>query len=394
MQWGKSIIIDSLHGQALIGGVAIPVAYAGQRGELQVGGAAGAVLRPLAFGERTRIAACAAVVSQSIDVLCAGIAAAAVVQPGDTDPAVQEILALALAGADQEAPLFTEAALLVARATGWDFAQLDAADAVTIDRLAVYLAGRPAADESGWNRIVLVDDRGDESLDSIRREMAERLLKRAALLPEDVQENPPLSAANFADREPMAGDSAGNEHIPEFPGLAADMAPAAQPAPADPGRKIAYEGPSSRQGFIRVRSGEMAPGRGRTQPAIPGQREHRLHTVLRQSLASPSSPAQTPLPPTDTTARQQVFPEPGTTITAVQPELLPVWVDTGPVSGASGTAAGYSPRSQPGMGQAASLESLLPDEAAALNRDDRLLDIADTLAALLHEEADLRGIAR
>lgn len=168
------VVIDTVRGLAFIGDVSIPVREAGRRGEIQVGGSGGPILRPLTFGERSRLVTRAAASPAALDIVCAGVLQAATMQPGHADRFVQEILALTLAGADQEAPGFAETVLLVAQAARWELSQLYEAEATEVDRLAIALVGFPS--DSGWTRIVFAQN--EETLESIRRELGERLLQR------------------------------------------------------------------------------------------------------------------------------------------------------------------------------------------------------------------------
>jgi hypothetical protein len=186
----NSVVIDTVGGQAFIGGVSIAVQEAGKRGELHVGGSAGPILRPITFGERIRLVTRAAASPAALDTVCAGVLQAATVQPGRADRFVQEILALTLAGADQEAPGFAETILLVAQAARWELSQLYEAEAAEVDRLAVALVGRPS--DSGWTRIIFA--RSEETLESIRRELAEQLLQRGD----------PVVGATALERAPAA----------------------------------------------------------------------------------------------------------------------------------------------------------------------------------------------
>src|SRR5207244_3132206 len=102
----SSVVINTSSGQAVVGGILVAVSQAGSRGELQIGGSQGPILRPLMFGERIRIVAHCVGTLAALDSLCSSILQAATVQTGEADVALQEILALMLAGADQEAPPF------------------------------------------------------------------------------------------------------------------------------------------------------------------------------------------------------------------------------------------------------------------------------------------------
>src|SRR2546421_9889894 len=145
------VVIDIGREEALLGPLIAPIARAGSRGELRIGGPSGTCLRPLTFGERTTEAVRALSTPTPRDTLCPGILRAATVTDGDGDNNVAQVLALHLAGAGSDAPGFAESALLVARAAGWDPATLADAEAAEVDRLALHLA--PPAVDSGWTRL-------------------------------------------------------------------------------------------------------------------------------------------------------------------------------------------------------------------------------------------------
>ena len=182
----SAVTIDAFRGEARLGRTMIPVAVAGVRGELRVGGAEGPTLRPLTFGERDRAAAHAAMSSDAREELSAAIVAAATVRPGTGDPIVHVIVALVLAGAGiDDAPAFSECALRIAQATGWDYRQLADGEAASIDRLALSL--HRSESEARWNRLVLAEDPAEE-LDSIRAELIDNLLRRAQIAPATLSE--------------------------------------------------------------------------------------------------------------------------------------------------------------------------------------------------------------
>lgn len=243
-------------GYAVVGAVSVPVSAAGAGGELRVGGDAGPVLRPLAFGERTRIVARMATSPQAAEGLGAAIVEAAMVEAGEADGLLVEILALALAGADAQGPLFSAAALMVARALGWDLRSLNALEAAEVDRLALHLGGpAPAEADDGWSRIVFVAA-PPSAPEQIRRQLALQLLARAA---PGAAEPAPTTEAAPALPFGEAGAIASSEGAPALP----DATPAA-PAHdrtslgAEPGRAAPTPGPGEPVG---------APG-GASSPAI------------------------------------------------------------------------------------------------------------------------------
>jgi len=91
-------------------------------------------------------------------------------------PLIREAAALLLCGARNPGPSFGETALCVARAGGWDLAQISDADATEIDRLASSLGVRPQ--QTGWRRLVLGGVDPNASLTTLRDHLAENLLAR------------------------------------------------------------------------------------------------------------------------------------------------------------------------------------------------------------------------
>ena len=139
----------SLHigdGFARIGGVTLP-ARASARG-LELGG--DAALRPVPFGLRSRL------VAWSGDDLPEALLAEMLEGQADSlDPLELQALALHLAGADSGAPGFAASAALVARLLGWPLADINAAEALEIDRLATSLApAMEQVDDGGWTTVL------------------------------------------------------------------------------------------------------------------------------------------------------------------------------------------------------------------------------------------------
>lgn len=260
-------------GYAVIGAVYVPISAAGTNGELRVGGDAGPVLRPLAFGERTRIVARMATSPQAAEGLGAALIEAALVEAGEADGLLVEILAMTLAGADAQGPLFSAAALTLAQALGWDMRRLNALEAAEVDRLALHLGGPPPAEaDDGWSRIVFVAA-PPSSPETIRRQLALQLLARAA---------PDLATIDAQTDAAPALPSSTAGAVPAS-GTATQLPPAEQPpsGPALPPSPSA-EPLSSRPEHTRPPLG-TEPGREAPGPA-PG--------VPRGTPGGASSPAQ------------------------------------------------------------------------------------------------------
>lgn len=175
MSLNSRVTFDLPRERAIIGSIEVVVAVAGRDGEIQICGTDGPIIRPLRFGQRTRVVLFAAQSTDPCGGVRDGILKEACVRPGVAPLSVQQILAMVLTGASIPAPTFAETTVLVARSTGWDPAQLDEAEAMEVDRLAIHLGGR--VESSDWTQLILADDLNDD-LDAIANKLAYRLLSR------------------------------------------------------------------------------------------------------------------------------------------------------------------------------------------------------------------------
>src|ERR1051325_5172244 len=177
----SQVSIDSNLGVARLGGAEIAIASVDEG--VHVLPPAGPVIRPLAFGERTRIVLSAIGSPAARLSLSKGIAHTATVECGESAEAIQQCIALALSGAAVDAPPFGQCTILVAMATGWQPDVISRLPAVEVDYLAMHLA--PVKEDSGWNRIVF--GQSVDSQESLRDELADNLLRRASISPVDLQ---------------------------------------------------------------------------------------------------------------------------------------------------------------------------------------------------------------
>jgi hypothetical protein len=225
-----SVTLDLGAGTATVAGVTVPVASCPD-GAVLVGDVQ---VRPLTFGERTRAALACATSSDPAAALVATIHAIATTPPSDprrpagsAEVAVAQVVALVLAGADEdgEALDFAETVLLVARATGWSPSQLDAMSAVEVDALARSLM---PPEQDGWTRLRLAP----ESVEQVRAGLSAGLLARA--LPRVISPrvaralHPVASAATAAPTSTESAD-ARTAHAEPAP-RPADAAPTADGA--------------------------------------------------------------------------------------------------------------------------------------------------------------------
>jgi hypothetical protein len=171
-----SVVADPAAGMARLGALQVEMSSAGASGEVRFCGAGGTVLRPLRFSERTELVTAAAAQASPRDAVAASVLAAATVERGRGARDVLEILALWLAGAAWDAPPFLDTTLVVGRAAGWSLQDLLGAHATEVDRLAVHLAEQ---ERGGWNAIVFLPPPAEE-LSDIRARFADQLLRRSA----------------------------------------------------------------------------------------------------------------------------------------------------------------------------------------------------------------------
>lgn len=300
------IVIDSLRGEARLGEISVPITDAGSSGELQIGGRQGTVLRPLTFGERSRVVARAALSSQPVEGICAGILQMATVQQGTSDQSIpgvmQEILALVLAGADQEqAPSFAETTLLVAYATGWSPAQLAEAQAVEVDRLAIHLGNRQGA---GWSRIRLTSESVDP-LTIIRTDLANTLIRRSDTAPGDTAQALAAGSTGMVPRVAMPMEESGpaGASIPP-PRTARPRSPGdggsshTPPTPAEMARRTSATHRDSRRHPAPVSGGARAP-LGTERPSTVASRGRSSHPGSQPDAAAADAALSASLPQGD-----------------------------------------------------------------------------------------------
>ena len=275
------LVLDIARGEARLGSRVVTIAAAGSRGEIQVGGPDGPILRPLTFGERTRAVVRARTTSTPRAGVAGAILQAATAQSGVGERPVLELLALALAGAEQDAPPFTATVALLARSLGWDYARLTAAEAADVDRLAIYLAGSPPA-SSSWNQLLLAHSPDDE-LSGWRDALCDTLLRRAVL-------------EDRADGQAPAGDAAlpssGNASPPTTP-WPAPQAESPHPPTPSPELSASRVGEPSPPNPLS-RSSRFAGGRGDDQTLLfRSQHVHQASDdrgVINQRAKLPSPP--------------------------------------------------------------------------------------------------------
>ncbi len=205
-------------GEAIIGSERISFVPVGDDGSVRVEGRSGSIIRPLRFGERTRLLV-DALQADNPPAFCSDLLVhTATNSPADTLSAEEKVLALVLAGGNIDAPSLSRTVAVVAEATGWPKEIIAAKTAIEIDRMAFDLTSH----NSGWNKIVF-PLQGADDVDAIIGELTTVLLNRTdeamirlmedglsrAAVPEgsDVRirerESQPAQAESFPDKSPF-----------------------------------------------------------------------------------------------------------------------------------------------------------------------------------------------
>ncbi|HEX8001073.1 MAG TPA: hypothetical protein VF519_00090 [Mycobacteriales bacterium] len=247
------VVLDLAGGVVRAGGRSVPVS-ATPPARLRVGAdGSAAVLRAVSFGERAQAVRLAASSATPVPSLVAALRGYATVTAESYD-VMHDVVALVLAGAEGCAMPYADAALLVARAAGWDAAALREADAAEVDALAAAL-GSPEPADDGWTRLELAP----ASVDAVVERLAAALLARAVPGPREAPEEGGLG--RLLDGLRGSRGSGGAAAVPGEPGGARDGAagardglaggaagPRAVDGPGGPGNGPAAVGPGAGAG--------------------------------------------------------------------------------------------------------------------------------------------------
>lgn len=416
--------IEVARGELTIGALVVPMTPEGAAGEWRVGGAAGPLLRPLRYGERTRLSGFSAGSAEPQASLAAAVARASTVADGVVDDTVREVAALLLSGARDTGMPFSDVLLRVGRAGGWDLSQMLDAPADEVDRLARAISGvdpqstRPlSADTSGdgWNRLVFDDGRGQATLAAIRDMLADNLLARvdgtgASELPVNV-----------------AADTSVPRAQPSEPEAAPDVEPGALVSsrwfmPASQRRRTPLADADQVRQPVGPPSGSESESHSwaLSQPRVPtsavvdavrlkadpttdatGSRQS-LKAVQARVSAHSSVQDQSPVADLSRTPPHSWVPASagaarvaplafasGTSVRRItsRPDRLGL----GAVSGAASAIRVSSPWT-PGTLRASHPTRPAAPAPSPQSIDELTPDLADALATLLQEEADLRGL--
>lgn len=416
-----SVIADPANGAAFVAGMRVAMAPVTD-GALRFGGPAGPVLRSLTFGERTEVVSAAS----ARDAVAASVLAAATLVPGTGSSSLMEVLAMWLAGAAFDAPDFMETTLLVARAAGWPPDALFRAPAREVDRLAVHLEDQRRASE--WNSLVFAEAPA-ETIEAVRARFADRLLRRSAAAagneesPEERTVAPSLGASRtdrVATRSMSRDTATASEsgHM-DAPLNATPMAPhqtslssnppetpLPEPAPAHDGTASGDHaaavtepaGPPRRNAAAWVRGVHLVAPREeqdrphRAAPRLGSVAPRESRPALAFSIRSPrpdGARADAESPRTATSA----IALPLSNVAAPQPQSgAAAHAVVEPMAEHNAVVCDREPHRETRFPERArvSIPQVTPLQASASHPED----LAAALAALLDDEADLRGVDR
>ncbi|WOD39716.1 hypothetical protein [Nodosilinea sp. E11] len=426
------VSLEPLQGLARLGTMTVAIAPAGPQGQLQVGGETGPVVRPLTLGERNRLVWEAMASPQPKPTLWAGLRSLGTTSfrtkdPEPMDACVLDVIALALAGGLWEsAPQFDRTVMLVARETGWSPQQLAEAIALEVDQLALSLEASlsaPAASDTGWKRLVLLSPE-ESDLDYIREQLANNLLRRGKgsaetegwqesrshwrdSLCSDRSENTVEQAMvetraqaiapfnhEYKDHEyqPTVKPTAQSNHarvaLHRFslqtkpPNV--ETTRALHPPQFQPRVNVQPDRPP------QTKSAPLAEQADQPTATLP--KRQRFSTRSLSSWPTALPPSSPPLLTVEQTAEQTIAPPPEP-LHKMAPEPIQPWNGRSPAPPAPPSPLIHpSPPSplHPSPHHPSPLHPSLIHPPPPTPHPD----LADTLAALLHHEADLRGIPR
>jgi hypothetical protein len=382
--------IDLNSGVVLLGSAVVPCVVAGANGEVRVDG--GRLLRPLPFAERSRLVWLAAAAADAEAVLAESVLAFATVEPAERR-AYDDVVALALAGAGEEAASFDETLATAARAAGLSLDELLVAPARTVDALARVDDGRE------WSRILFAQPTAEADWASMRAEFCGQLLRR--LRPASVWRHDALEVIRRAPVPPRAFVASMDTQVaeeatrprPVTPLRATLEAPAVHvgalsQAPAPPAPSLSVKGvhvgervltgasdspPTQAEPHLHAHFSTTAAPRRTIEPAVPSSVQ-----------AGGTSPVLTPRSERTTLATDAPL--------ALTPhgEHTTLATEAPPALFRAGERPGLEPIRW--THRAASAATVETPSVPPMQQLPSLADIADIIGELLHHEADLRGI--
>jgi len=183
--------------------------------------AGGSRIRPITFGERLNLLACAQIAAEPIDSFVARIRNQALVREGQDPDGVVALFALVLAGAHHSRHACSQSITAIMAAHRWTYETLLAKPARDIDRMALDLA---PAQPNPWHRWVFPqEDLNDPK--ALAQFLARQLLERQ---PEDVDSQNPVPNNPI----PLPQNTAASSEVAATPGEPRSMISAkVQPQP-------------------------------------------------------------------------------------------------------------------------------------------------------------------
>jgi hypothetical protein len=369
--------IEMARGEMVIGSLVVPMAMEGAAARWRLGGPAGPLLRALTYGERTRLCALAAISHDARASLAAAVARAATVVDGDVDEVLRDVAALLLCGAREAGAPFSETLLRVAKAGGWDLGHITDAPAADIDRLAAALGVAPADDD--WQRIVFDLAQDPASPAAVRDSLVDRLLARVddrLAAPVEAEPEDAAVSADVAVTDTLESSRRSNAALAVEGGAARPIL-------------VVSERWSSRAA-ARTASSESsssAPDRSGIRPSalVAGAANAAAPTAASVPVAVSKQSAErqgAPRPATATARRAPGFPDRLGLSAASHADLV---LAARPAGQTDVTWSGRSV-ARPARPAAA------PEASAGPALSQVASDLADALAELLQDEADLRGV--
>lgn len=414
-------------GFAVVADRRVRVRPVGTSGALAV---AGTVVRPLAFGERTRIVAEAAGLPDPATAVAGSVARAAA---GTDRDALVTALALHLAGAGDEGPSFVAALVAVATHMGWGPRDIEPVAATEVDRLAGLLgaAGGTPEPEDGWHRVVFAATPAadDDDVAVVVRSLAGDLLRRvaaplvraAATAPADPDPTRGRSRSQAAVPHGSGGGQAGGQLLrtARLPSLSVadggERVLPARPNPPAPVRAAAWaQSPEAPDGALPPAATPAPVAPNGSLPPVSAVRP--VGVVPTPSAALGVEPGPSPTPgvadagsatpaarPTSppTAAADGAITAPPRSRWARTPDAAPWWCDAeaghdGPQRGAGRQWPAADPHAGLRAGPATA-DAAVADGGFRLGTAPTATvaaDVASALAAQLESECDLRGLAR
>jgi hypothetical protein len=191
------LIFSPESGEAIVGSERVSLVPVGDDGSVRLLDRSGSVIRPLRFGERSRLLI-DALQSDDPSAFCSDLLVHAATNiPPDALTSAEKVLALLLAGGDIDAPTLSRTIAVVAGSTGWTLDIINTKTALEIDRIALDLVSR----HSDWKKIVF-PRHGADDVEAMIGEFISGLLRRVdeQIIQSTAEDFSPTAAGNTMDR--------------------------------------------------------------------------------------------------------------------------------------------------------------------------------------------------